>query len=244
MALGVLDKVKEFQATLRYGQTIGENIGFQDYKALNKRFLQISKQVSCPHNHSHILSFIAALTALPKEVEGCVVEAGCFKGGSSAKISLLCDKLQRDLVIFDSFEGLPANDEDHQTSILGHSIEDWFQEGAFSGALEEVKANIERYGVIERCEFIKGWFDETMPAFKRPVAAAYIDVDLASSTRTCLKQLYPLLKPGGVLMSQDGDFPLVIEVFQDVRFWREEVGCEKPEIEGLGTSKMLKIIKR
>ena len=64
-----------------------------------------------------------------------------------------------------------------------------------------------------------------------------------SSTATCIKYLYPLLEPGGVLVSQDGDFPLVIELLDSDVFWKEEVGCEKPVIEGLGTDKMLKIIK-
>ena len=72
---------------------------------------------------------------------------------------------------------------------------------------------------------------------------AYLDVDLASSTKTCLKYLYPLVIPGGIIYSQDGDFPLVIEVFNDDRFWENEVGCKKPDIEGLGKKKLLKIIK-
>ncbi len=49
-----------------------------------------------------------------------------------------------------------------------------------------------------------------MPCFEQPVLGAYIDVDLASSTIACLKYLYPRLVPGGVIVSQDGDFPLVI----------------------------------
>ncbi len=41
-----------------------------------------------------------------------------------------------------------------------------------------------------------------LPTFKEKVAAVYIDVDLASSTRTCLNHLYPLLERGGVCFSQ------------------------------------------
>jgi O-methyltransferase len=106
-----------------------------------------------------------------------------------------------------------------------------------------VKSNITRFGEIEPCRFIKGWFDETMPCFSEPIVAAYIDVDLASSTRMCLRYLYPRIVPGGILYSQDGDFPLVIDVFRDDRFWEETVGYPKPPIEGLGKSKMLKIVK-
>ena len=80
--------------------------------------------------------------------------------------------------------------------------------GKYCGSLEEVKNNIAKYGEIGVCHFIKGWFEETMSLFNKRIAAAYLDVDLASSTKTCLKYLYPLLVPGGVIISQDGDFPL------------------------------------
>jgi O-methyltransferase len=149
----------------------------------------------------------------------------------------------RKLYVFDSFEGLPDNTEEHTDSILGHSIEHWFDPGEFRGTLEEVKANITKYGEIDVCEFVAGYFEDTMPDFHEPVAAVYIDVDLASSTKTCLKYLWPLLSPGGVIMSQDGDFPLVIEAYDDDEFWETEVECAKPVIDGLGTRKIISITK-
>jgi hypothetical protein len=82
-----------------------------------------------------------------------------------------------------------------------------------------------------------------MPKFNEPVAAAYLDVDLAASTRTCLKYLYPLLEKGGSLYSQDGHLPLVISVFDDADFWLNEVGFEKPPIYGLGEKKLIKIVR-
>ena len=91
---------------------------------------------------------------------------------------------------------------------------------------------------------MKGWFNVTMPQFNKKISAIYLDVDLASSTKVCLKYLYPLLVPGGILVSQDGDFPLVIDVFDDDSFWENEVGCKKPMIEGLGVNKMIKIKKK
>jgi len=210
---------------------------------LLRRFREVSKNVSCPHNESHILSFVVELLSLPDKLPGCIVEAGAYKGGSTAKISLVAEKLKRTFYVFDSFEGLPANDEQHDTSILGHSVEGWFRQGAFRGELEEVRTNVQKYGAIEPCHFVRGWFDATMPGFNEDIAAAYLDVDLASSTRTCLKYLYRRIVPGGVLISQDGDFPLVIEVFKDAKFWYDEVGCERPFVEGLGKRKMLKVVK-
>ena len=106
-----------------------------------------------------------------------------------------------------------------------------------------MKQNIEKYGELRECKCIKGWFEDTMPQFTKKIAAVYVDVDLASSTKTCLKYLYPLIIPGGVLCPQDGDFPLVIQVYDDDVFWEKEVGCKKPYIEGLGTQKLIRITK-
>jgi len=59
-----------------------------------------------------------------------------------------------------------------------------------------------------------------MPTFDQSVIVAYIDVDLANSTRTCLKYLFPRLVRGGVIFSQDGHLPLVIDVMADANFWQ------------------------
>jgi O-methyltransferase len=216
---------------------------FAQQKEWIEKFRRIDRHVKTAHNSSHILEFLAAIFALKPELSGCIVEAGAFKGGGTAKISLAAKHIDRQLIVFDSFEGLPENTEQHQKSVLGHSIEGWFKAGNFNGSMDEVKQNVARYGDISVCTFIKGWFEDTMPSFKQPVALAYLDVDLASSTRTCLKNLYPLISPGGAIYSQDGDFPLVIEVFKDEKFWKEEVGCTKmPVINGLG--KKITIIEK
>jgi len=214
-----------------------------DLKVMLSKFRTISEHVECPHNQSHILSFVAAMLKLPQGTGGVIIEAGCFKGGSTAKFSLVAKYLGLPLIVFDSFEGLPENAEAHEQTIDGKSIKGWFKGKEFSGTMEEVRSNIERYGEISVCKFVMGWFEDTLPGFSEKVLAAYIDVDLASSTRTCLKFIYPMVVPGGILVSQDGDFPLVIEVFDNDRFWREEVGCGKPKIEGLRKNKILTIVK-
>jgi len=219
------------------------NMTFSQRVSFARKTALIHRQVKCKHQHEHVDSFVDAFMALPPEVEGCIVEAGCFQGGSAAKFSLAAKLAGRRVVLFDSFEGLPENKEGHAKSILGHSIDGWFGGGRFSGSLEAVKHNIATYGHLDVCSFVEGWFEDSMPGFSEKACAIYLDVDLASSTRTCIKYLYPLLVPGGILMSQDGDFPLVIEVFDDDEFWKTEVGCAKPHIEGLGRDKMIRIVK-
>lgn len=222
------------------------NLSLKERILIHLKILKITSLVQrsfMPHNDKQIYLFINHFLSLPQSTEGCIVEAGCFKGISAAKFSIAAKKVNRKIILFDSFEGLPENYEEHKKSIFGHSIEGWFEKGEYHGTLEEVKRNIDKYGYIDMCNFIPGWFEDTMPKFNEKICAAYIDVDLASSTKTCLKYLYPLLVPGGVLISQDGDFPLVIEAFDDDVFWEQEIGCKKPTIYGLGKNKMLKIIK-
>ena len=210
---------------------------------LIKRFNLISANIECPHNDSHILRYAIELFSTKKDIKGCVVEAGAYKGGSTAKLSIIAKMLGRKIYVFDSFEGLPDNNEQHDKSIFGYSIKGWFEGQRFKGALEEVRDNIKMYGEIEVCEFVQGWFEETMPSFREPIMGAILDVDLVSSTKTCIKHLYPLISDGGFLCSQDGDFPLIIEVLEDDNFWEVEVKVKKPYIQGLRKDKILTIRK-
>ena len=190
--------------------------------------LYISQRVNCPHTQGEILTFARMILLAPP---GVVVEAGCFKGGSTAKFSLIAQKAGRDLVVFDSFQGIPENTESHDKDMAGNPIN--FEAGSYAGSIDEVKANIARYGRINRCRFFPGWFEETMSHFKEPVAAAYLDVDLASSTATCLRYLYPIVLPGGFLASQDGHLPLVIDVLRE---WQSR---NHVEFHGLGKAKLV-----
>ena len=125
------------------------------------KFAEVDSSI-CLHTQEEIISFITAFLAIPPTKEGCIVEAGVYKGGSAAKFSLAAKHANRELVLFDSYQGLPGNDELHDRSILGHSIEGWFNEGAFHGSMQEVKRNIEKYGRPEVCTYVKGWFDERL----------------------------------------------------------------------------------
>ena len=216
-------------------------INFNSRIKIIVNFLLITGNVKCSHTQQEIITITGHLLKSLDNTMGCIVEAGSHKGGSTAKLSIVAGILNKKLVIFDSFEGIPDNKEPHEKNIFGKQAK--FSKGDYAGSLEEVKNNVKRLGNIKHCTFVKGWFENTMPAFKEPIAAIFLDVDLASSTRTCLKYLYPLLTSSGLLFSHDGHLPLVIDVFNDDTFWRTEVGCIKPHIEGLGKRKLIMIRK-
>ena len=232
---------RELRACASFLRSKGSKFSLRTRLELLERLYVISFRVESPHNQDEIVPFIEAILSAPSHHDGAIVEAGCFKGSSTAKFSLAADLVGKELVVFDSFQGIPENDEPHDRNIFGGVV--YFKKGQYRGTLEEVRNNVTRFGKIGCCRFVPGWFDDTLPAFAEPVSSIYLDVDLASSTRLCLKHLYPLLETGGVLHSQDGHLPLVIEVFDDDEFWLREVGGKKPTVRGLGSEKLLRVVK-
>lgn len=209
------------------------------------RFYRISYYVDCPHTEHEMVSIARQILDLEVSggdaVPGAIVEAGSFHGGSTAKLSLVAKLCGRELHVFDSFAGMPENDEEHGKSIYGR--EHHFPKGSHAVPFEEVRNNVARYGDATHTHFHKGFFSDTMPSFHGPVAAACVNVDLARSTRDCYHYLYPLLSPGGIIISQDAHFPWIIALFNDPTFWEKEVGITKPAMPGLGTLKFVTIKK-
>lgn len=204
------------------------------------RFYAISYVVDCPHTEHELITIARRILNLGTAVPGVIVEAGAFHGGSTAKLSLVARLCGREFDVFDSFEGMPENAEVHGKSIYGR--EHHFPKGSHAVGLEEVRSNVARYGDISRVSFHKGFFDMTLPNFKKPVAAACMNVDLVQSTKDCLRFLCPLLAPGGIIFSQDAHFPWIIELLRDDRFWADEIHIAKPVMSGLGISKFVEIV--
>ena len=214
---------------------------FFDRLGLISSFYRISYRVDCPHTEHELITITRTILNLAPQTPGAIVEAGAFHGGSTAKLSLVARLANRCFEVFDSFEGMPENTESHGKSIYGR--EHHFPKGSHAVGLDEVRGNVERYGDISRTTFHKGFFSDTMPHFKSPVAASCINVDLVQSTKDCLRYLYPLTSPGGVIYSQDAHFPWIISLFRDPEFWKKEVGIAPPHIDGLGNLKFVAIKK-
>ena len=169
------------------------------------------------------------------EVPGVMVECGTYKGGSAVNFSLACELVDRQLVICDSFAGLPKPSAADQTHSTIDGMTDDYEEGWWSGTLAEVRSNIARHGAIDRCSFVPGYFEKTLPQLQQPVALAFCDVDLADSLRTCLKCLWPRLVDGGVLFTHEAIQREIFSVFNDQEWWSEELNCAPPGLVGGGS---------
>lgn len=169
-----------------------------------------------------------------------VVECGVGKGSSTCKLSHFVRETGGALHAFDSFRGMPENDEEHE-HLDGRRTR--FRAGAFRGRLTEVQRNLALFGVAEVTTLHKGWFEESLPLFTtqldREIDVVLLDVDLVASTRTCLRELVPHLAADGVVFTQDGHLRDVVRLLADERFWRDEVAAAPPLIEGLGQRKLL-----
>ncbi|MBI2423822.1 MAG: class I SAM-dependent methyltransferase [Candidatus Hydrogenedentes bacterium] len=174
-----------------------------------------------------------AILSIPRETEGVVVECGCWKGASSASLSRVCALTGRRLVVCDSFAGLPGDGMRRHVGV--HTgVYGYYREGMFAGALDEVQANIRAWGAIEVCDFVPGFFSESLKALHSPVALGFLDVDLESSMRDCVRAIWPLLVEGGYLYSDDAGDLDVVKVFFDTAWWRETLDCSAPGFVGSG----------
>ena len=100
---------------------------------------------------------------------------------------------------FDTFEGIPDNDEGHHA----------FQKGAFLGELQQVRQKLNRLKSGDQISYFKGEFgqfleggDQKLPELEK-VAIANIDCDLYLSTRDALEIIRDKLQQGAVLMMDD-----------------------------------------
>jgi hypothetical protein len=124
----------------------------------------------------HDLAFKQAM------LQGVILEFGVYRGET---INHIAAKTSAPVFGFDSFEGLPE------------FWRDGFSRGEFAmNNLPSVRENV---------NLIKGWFDETLPAFVDEykfdaVSYLHIDCDLYSSTKTILNNLKSKIKSGTVIV--------------------------------------------
>jgi hypothetical protein len=173
--------------------------------------------------------------SLPKALQGDVVECGCFKGSSTASLSLVCEATGRRLIVCDSFEGLPEiGAEDKRHVSLHHQRYEEYSKGEYKAALEEVRENIRRHGALDRCTFVKGYFEHTLPSLDCAPVFVFLDVDLHASLRTCLLNLWPRLAEGGYLFTHEAQQLDYVRIFFDREWWRENLRFEAPGLVGAG----------
>jgi O-methyltransferase len=149
------------------------------------------------------------------KIGGDFIELGVARGGCAALLASVAFEefvaVKRTLWLFDSFEGLPEPTKDdfdtNQGKGTGNHIRP-LPQGSCLGTLEEVQ-NLLFYNFSfsqEKIEFVKGWFNKTVPERKQDIgdiAILRIDGDWYESTKTCLEELYDKVVQGGAVIIDD-----------------------------------------
>ena len=208
---------------------------------LLRRLVRVTNQVRGYHTLAELLAVVQAILERAGRPDLTIVEAGCAHGGATAKLSLAAAAAGGRVHAFDSFRGIPENDEEH-VSLDGRRLV--FTKGAFRATVPQVRRTLARVGAPEAVTLHPGLFEDTLPDFRARIDVALLDVDLLASTRTCLVHLFPQLAPDGVLFSHDGHVRAVCELVGSDAFWRDEVGVEPPRVQGLGVSKLIALQPR
>jgi len=153
-------------------------------------------------------------------VVGDLIETGVWRGGAAIFMRAVLKAYgvtDRYVWVADSFEGLPPPNTGKYPYDAGDTLHE-ARELAVS--LEEVKANFERYGLLDnQVRFLKGWFRDTLPAAPiERLALLRLDGDMYQSTMDALVNLYPKLSEGGYVIVDDyGAIPACRQAVNDYR---------------------------
>ncbi|MGH8978535.1 MAG: TylF/MycF/NovP-related O-methyltransferase [Acidimicrobiia bacterium] len=196
--------------------------------ALALRMYRTTRKVETSTSYKAHLAMAAKLLEIDPKLKGVVVECGCWRGGSTANLSLVCDIVGRTLVVYDSFEGLPPSDPRDKYA--------WPEgEGFLRGDLEVVRDNVHKYGAVERCEFRKGWFADTLPQHREPIVLCFLDVDYEASMHDCIVNLWPHVTERGYVFIDEFARVDYCALFFSERFWKDHFDTYPPGLLGVGT---------
>jgi O-methyltransferase len=162
------------------------------------------------------IALIQAVRQLVRRgVEGCLVECGVWRGGSSMAAALTLAQegdTSRELYLFDTFEGM-TNPQTVDRSVDGASAQTLLERDSDKStsvwavaAIEDVRHNMLSTGYPKHLmRYVKGPVETTIPscAPQGPIALLRLDTDWYESTKHELTHLFPLLSDGGVLIIDD-----------------------------------------
>lgn len=176
-------------------------------------------------------------TVVRENIEGDLIETGAWRGGSTIFMRGVLKSMNvtdRKVWVADSFEGFPdvAGDANAHAGDADMNLASFSEGGPLDlwlkVPLERVKANFERYGLLDgQVEFLKGWFEDTLPnAPIEKLAILRLDGDLYKSTMDALEALYHKVSPGGFVIVDDyGTWPQCKAAIHD---FREREGITAP----------------
>ena len=168
-------------------------------------------------SRARVFALIVAVRYIVDDrVEGAMVECGVWRGGSMqavARTLLERGVRDRDLHLFDTFDGMPPPSE-HDRRIAGPAARALLESRPRSANvwavadLADVRAGMSQTGYpAERIRYHPGLVQDTVPAqAPERIALLRLDTDWYESTKHELTHLYDRLTPGAVIIIDDYDY--------------------------------------
>ena len=158
------------------------------------------------------------------DLPGDIVECGVSVG--HGLLALICANenlgIDRHYYGFDSFAGFPPpRPEDQGTHAYG---------GFYANEPEIVlrvleDARLDPAVIRDKVHLVKGFFDQSLRTYERPIALLHLDCDLYQSYMDALRWLYDRVVPGGLILFDEYEDP----AFPGGRKAIDEFLATKPE---------------
>lgn len=198
----------KFQRLLKEHYSCYVDLKFPDLPPLDDRMVDLIIGL----DGTQVSEAIYILNSLNQidQVEGDICEFGVAQGYTSALLGYTIKESQRNLWLFDSFEGLPAptmNDKLKDDIFNLKSIEAY--KGTMKHSVENVLNNLKKVSFPEnRIRIIDGFIETTIHNIEMPktVAFAYVDFDFYLPIKTALEFLDKVLSKNGIIIIDDYDF--------------------------------------
>ena len=163
------------------------------------------------------------------ELDGDIVELGCYKGDTSLMLAEVIQGTGKKLWIYDSFEGLPQKSMQDESAI---GVD--FKAGELFVTKREVKQRFLRAGlpvpVIK-----KAWFDElTLDDLPSNICFAFLDGDFYQSIKDSLKLVESKMIKGAALLVHDYKNEALPGVAKAVDEWLKGKNLKILEYQSLG----------
>ncbi|MGG7569033.1 TylF/MycF/NovP-related O-methyltransferase [Streptomyces sirii] len=152
------------------------------------------------------------------DIPGAFAECGVWRGGSVLAIAATLKSIgvtDRDIYLYDTFEGMTAPDQRDTSPFDGSAVDLWEHAQASGKRMwasdpsqvgeEAVRSIVLSSGYpAGRLHFVRGPVQETLPKHAPDLLALLrLDTDWYDSTKHEMSHLYPCLAPGGVLIIDD-----------------------------------------
>lgn len=162
----------------------------------DKEYLDIFKTVEFTLVDHARCYFLFKMAKHFSRVHGEAAEVGVYKGGTARVLTSIFSKSQKEIYLFDTFEGMPEVDKG----------KDMHSKGDFADcsleSVEKLLSDLSHYKIY------KGFFPESAKDINdKKFCFVHVDVDIYKSVKDCCEFFYNKMIAGGIMIFDDYGWP-------------------------------------